>query len=184
MLSFDAEAMRACVKYKLLKKYIKKCVSEVVSQSTKQEENSIETDQKLDLKDQETTKEVTDQQPSEQTIEKTIELQTNPPTDDKSKETPNPKKEEEDSDIEELNDADFEKLETSESFIKYTIYEIIISRFMDTVNEDLIAINQYYNKEKIVGGNFESQKIALCTMINKAIKTSLNLLCINVVDAM
>lgn len=44
--------------------------------------------------------------------------------------------------------------------------------------------NQYYNKEKIVGGNFESQKIALCTMINKAIKTSLNLLCINVVDAM
>lgn len=147
MLSFDAEAMRACVKYKLLKKYIKKCVSEVVSQSTKKEENSIETDQNLDLKDQETTKEVTDQQPSEQTIEKTIELQTNPPTDDKSKETPNPKKEEEDSDIEELNDADFEKLETSESFIKYTIYEIIISRFMDTVNEDLIAINQYYNKE-------------------------------------
>lgn len=44
--------------------------------------------------------------------------------------------------------------------------------------------NQYYNKEKIVGGKFENQKIALCTLVNNAIKTSLNLMCIDVVENM
>lgn len=46
------------------------------------------------------------------------------------------------------------------------------------------VFNQYYNKEKIIGSQFESQKIGLCTIINNAIKTSLHLMCINVVESM
>ena len=44
--------------------------------------------------------------------------------------------------------------------------------------------NQYYNKTKIIGNEFEEEQIALLMCVNNAIKEGLKLLCIDVLDSM
>ncbi|KAK8809517.1 hypothetical protein WA158_000460 [Blastocystis sp. Blastoise] len=97
MLSFDAEGMRACVKYKILKKYIKQFAG-----NKGDDDNSDKEKEETDKKEEDSN-------------------QVEQPTEEKDMRTP----------------QDVVSLEGNKSFIL----------FMETVNEDLIAINQYYNKE-------------------------------------
>lgn len=72
--------------------------------------------------------------------------------------------------------------------LKNAIYDSFIQNEPSIMARKILNIcslfNQYYNKSKIINSEYENQKIALLSMITNAIKITLNLMCISVLEIM